>query len=1050
MKQFHLSLGISNLFIHRPVMTTLVMLGILLFGVLGYNALPVSDLPNVDYPSISVSANLPGASPETMASAVASPLERQFSGIAGIDSISSQSSQGSTQITMQFALNRDIDAAAQDVQTAISSALAQLPPGMPSPPSMRKVNPADAPILFMVVSSPVLPLTTVNEYAETVIAQQISMVKGVAQVQVFAPQKFAIRVQIDPHELQSRGIGIDEVTSAIRRGNVNLPVGSIYGADQSLTLQANGQLNDSKEYQQLIVAYRNGAPVRLKDVATVIDGVENDKNAGWFNGTRSFTMAVQRQPGTNTIEVVDKIKQLLPGLQEQLPASVRLDILNDRSAQIRESVHDVQFTLMLTVGLVVMVIFLFLRNVRATIIPSLSLPVSILATFAVMYVLGFSLNNLSLMALTLCVGFVVDDAIVVLENIVRRMDLGEPPRTAALNGAREVGFTVVSMTISLVAVFIPILFMGGILGRLFKEFAVTISLAILFSGLVSLSLTPMLCSRYLRPTAEHNQSWFYRLTEKIFDGVLKVYSRSLRIAMNFGKTTLTLALILVGVTGWIFTQVPKGFIPNDDYGFIFGSTEGIQGISFEEMKKIQEQVVAIVRQDPNVEAVSSNVGAGGRNSTSNSGSMFVKLKPLKNRKVSSEQFINQIRPKLAKVAGVRVFLFNPPAIRIGGISSRSVYQATLQGTDIAQLNAAAQQLERKMRGIKELQDVTSDLENRNPELEVTIDRKQAAAYNLSVEQIQSALNDAFGTRQISTIYTESNEYQVIAELKPEFQRDIESVTLLPIRSSTGKLVPLGAVASVHESVGPLIINHVGQLTSVTISFGLRPDISLSQGTALIRQASNGLLPADVTLSFQGTAQVFEESMKNLNWLLLIAVLVIYLVLGILYESFIHPFTILSGLPSAGMGALLTLLLFKQELNVYGFVGLIMLIGIVKKNAIMMIDFALETQRSSVSSPEEAIYLACVVRFRPIMMTTMAALMGTLPIALGFGASAQARRSLGLAVVGGLVVSQVLTLYLTPVVYVALERLKVRFGYAESSSTNLFLLKTRSLPKNFNH
>ncbi|HNC44002.1 MAG TPA: efflux RND transporter permease subunit, partial [Acidobacteriota bacterium] len=760
---------------------------------------------------------------------------------------------------------------------------------------------------------------------------------------------------------------IDEVTSAIRRGNVNLPVGSIYGADQSLTLQANGQLNDSKEYQQLIVAYRNGAPVRLKDVATVIDGVENDKNAGWFNGTRSFTMAVQRQPGTNTIEVVDKIKQLLPGLQEQLPASVRLDILNDRSAQIRESVHDVQFTLMLTVGLVVMVIFLFLRNVRATIIPSLSLPVSILATFAVMYVLGFSLNNLSLMALTLCVGFVVDDAIVVLENIVRRMDLGEPPRAAALNGAREVGFTVVSMTISLVAVFIPILFMGGILGRLFQEFAVTISLAILFSGLVSLSLTPMLCSRYLRPTAEHNQSWFYRLTEKMFDGVLKVYSSSLRTAMNFGKTTLTLALILVGVTGWIFTQVPKGFIPNDDYGFIFGSTEGIQGISFEEMKKIQEQVVAIVRQDPNVEAVSSNVGAGGRNSTSNSGSMFVKLKPLKNRKVSSEQFINQIRPKLAKVAGVRVFLFNPPAIRIGGISSRSVYQATLQGTDIAQLNAAAQQLERKMRGIKELQDVTSDLENRNPELEVTIDRKQAAAYNLSVEQIQSALNDAFGTRQISTIYTESNEYQVIAELKPEFQRDIESVTLLPIRSSTGKLVPLGAVASVHESVGPLIINHVGQLTSVTISFGLRPDISLSQGTALIRQASNGLLPADVTLSFQGTAQVFEESMKNLNWLLLIAVLVIYLVLGILYESFIHPFTILSGLPSAGMGALLTLLLFKQELNVYGFVGLIMLIGIVKKNAIMMIDFALETQRSSVSSPEEAIYLACVVRFRPIMM-----------------------------------------------------------------------------------
>jgi HAE1 family hydrophobic/amphiphilic exporter-1 len=1055
-------MNIAEPFIRRPVMTTLVMAAILLFGILGYRALAVSELPNVDYPTIQVGASLPGASPDTMASAVATPLEKQFSTIAGIDSMTSTSALGSTSITLQFDLSRNIDGAAQDVQAAIARASAQLPPSMPTPPTYNKVNPADQPILYVAMGSKTLPLYTVDQYAETLMGQRISMVKGVAQVQVYGSQKYAVRIQLDPQALATRQIGIDDVHTAVQNANVNLPVGTLYGEHRAFTLQANGQLTHASLYRPLIVAYRNGSPVRLEDLGKVYDSVQNDRVANWWNDTESVVLAIERQPGTNTVEVVDAVKQLLPQFRAIIPPSVQMQILYDASDSIRNSVADVKFTLYLAVALVILVIFLFLRNLSATVIPSFALPMSIIGTFAVMYLLGYTVDNLSLMALTLSVGFVVDDAIVMLENIVRHMEMGEGVMESALSGSREISFTILSMTISLAAVFLPVFFMSGIMGRLLHEFAVVIITSILVSGVVSLTLTPMLCSRFLRPAGEMKHGRVYRALEGFLDWMLRVYDLSLRWSLRHRLFVMVVSGIILVITVWQFAVIPKGFLPAEDRSQIFAFTEASQGISFQSMKQHQLELNKIVLNDPNRNDFFSSIGSF---TASNGGIIFIHLKDRKDRPAtepaailhweqkygdvalmgrairavaplfahhpSIDELIEEFREKFATVTGINAYMQNLPPIQVGGQLTKSQYQLALQSPDTAELYRDSMTFLKEMAKLPGLQDVTTDLLIANPQVNVNIDRDKASALGVSAQQVEDALYTAYGQRQISTIYAPNDEYWVVMELEDKYQADPAALSMLYVHSSSGNLVPLNAVATLSTNLGPLSVNHLGQLPAVTLSFNLKNGVAIGDAVNSVNKLAREILPPTVTTEFQGTAQAFQSSLSGLGLLLFMAILVIYIVLGILYESFIHPITILSGLPSAAFGALLTLQIFHLSLDLYGFVGVIMLIGIVKKNAIMMVDFAIERERHGNKTAEEAIYEGCLIRFRPIMMTTMAALMGTLPIALGSGAGADSRRPLGLAVVGGLVFSQAVTLYLTPVFYTYMDRFQTwaesRFG-----------------------
>ena len=1032
-------MNLSEIFIRRPVATILLMVAIAFFGAVAYNSLPVSDLPNVDLPTLLVTAALPGASPETMASAVATPLENQFSTIAGMQSMTSTNSLGTTQIVLEFDLNRNLDGAAVDVQAAITQASRLLPQGMPTPPTFAKVNPADQPILYLALASKQLPLYTLDEYAETRIAQRISMVSGVAQVAVLGAQKYAVRTQIDPFKLASRQIGLNEVENALKNWNVNLPTGAINGPRRAFTLQASGQLMTAEQYKPVIVTYRNNTPVHLEELGQVIDSVEDDKTGSWFynkeGSERAIILSIQRQPGTNTVEVAENVKKLLPLFRNELPPSVRMSVFYDRSQTIKESYDDVKFTMVLTLGLVIMVIFIFLRNFSATLIPSLALPFSVVGTFAVMHLLGYSLDNLSMMALILAVGFVVDDAIVMLENIVRHMEMGKPAMQAALEGSKEIGFTIVSMTISLAAVFIPVLFMGGVLGRLFREFAVTICASILISGVVSITLTPMMCSRFLRSSHESRRSWFYRITERFFDGLLHVYDVALLWVLKHRLVTLMSFFVVLVGTGLLFVVIPKGFVPDQDTDQLQITTEAVQGTSFTQMAEYQKTVAGIVNADPDVDSLVATVGGataavlGGPNI----GQLVVHLKPRSERKHLVDEIIERLRPQLSDVPGVRVYLQNPPVLRIGGQVTKSLYQFTLQSPDKPELYAATEKLQHELATLPMLRDVTSDMQIQAPQVKVNIRRDKAAALGVNAQQVENTLYDAYGPRWVSTIYSNVNEYKVLLELLPQFQQDPRALSMLYFKPPSGRLIPLDALADITEDTGPQAIAHSGQLPATTISFAITPGHALGEAIEAVRSTAERVVPSTISTNFSGMAEAFEGSLGNLWVLLFIAIMVVYLVLGILYESYIHPLTILSGLPSAGFGALATLWLFKMDLNIYAFVGLIMLIGIVKKNAIMQIDFALDAERGGMSA-QEAIYQGCLIRFRPIMMTTMAALLGAVPIAIGYGAGGEARQSLGLCVVGGLIFSQAVTLFLTPVFYLYLGAAQSRISRKKPSRT----------------
>ncbi len=1016
---------LSELCIRRPVLTTLLTASIVAFGIFGFRLLPVSALPKVDFPTIAVTATLPGASAETMASSVAGIIERQLSTIAGISSMSSQSSQGTSSITIQFDLNRNIDAASLDVQTALTIAQRRLPVEMTIPPSFRKVNPADYPVIYISLSSDTLPLSAVNEYGEITVGQTLSQIPGVAQVLVYGSQKFAIRVQVDPRAAAARGLSLDDVRAAVASANSSTPVGTLNGPKQDVALVASGQMSKAADYSQVVVAWRNGAPVKLDEIATILDSVENDKIATWLNGKRSIVLAVQKQPDANLVAVVDGVRAKLPALRAQIPPSVSVDVMMDRSVSVRQAVADVEETLLIAVILVILVIFLFLRSASATFIPALAVPISLIGTCAVMYMFGFSINNMTLLALTLSVGFVVDDAIVMLENIMRYIERGMRPYEAALKGAREIGFTIISITFSLIAVFIPVLLMGGIVGRVFREFAVTVSVAILVSGFVSLTLTPMLCARLLK-AHDHSrkQNVVLRAFEAMFAGWLRAYEWALDRVLAYKSIMLGVTLATLAGTVALYVVVPKGFFPQEDTGFLIGVTEAATDTSFQAMAARQKVLADLLQADPAVEYINSTVGSGGPNPTANYGRLFISLKPKKARD-PAPVVIARLRRTALQVPGLQAFFQSIQNLNIGGRISKSQYQYVLQSGDTETLYRLAPQMSDRIAKVPGLLDVTTDLYIKNPQLTVEVDREKAAVFGITVEQVRNQLFNAYGTRQVGTIYMPSNDYKIIMEAKPEFRVDPSDLSKLYVKTSAGRTIPLDAVARMLPSVGPLQINHQGQQPAVTISFNLAQGYSLGHAvdaiTTIERDAN---LPVTIVTGFSGTAQVFQESLRGQGILILAAVFAAFVILGILYESFIHPITIISGLPSAGIGAILTLMLFDMELSVIAMIGIVMLVGIVKKNAIMMVDFALERRRVGLSA-EHAIREAALLRFRPIMMTTFAAIFGTLPIALGTGAGAELRQPLGVAVVGGLFVSQLLTLFITPVIYIYLDRFDMR-------------------------